>query len=152
MSRASHVTRTKGFPPLVLFFLKFSASQGVWNCEFFSESPHGDKLLQHPSAAGVDAYNRGQERRGTKMRAKTHQDKVTIFQTALSEKIRDQSSCRPAQSQAQSQTGKDSSTEVYKDNRQDKSSMQQRAESAQDGRPKTHNSHVSSSLSVFRPS
>ena len=41
-----------------------------------------------PSAAGVDAYSRGQERRGTKMRAETHQDKATIFQTALSEKIR----------------------------------------------------------------
>ena len=39
----SHVTRTKSFPPLVLFKTKFSVSQRVWNCEFFFiVPPHED--------------------------------------------------------------------------------------------------------------
>ena len=36
VSSVPHVTRTKSFPPLVLFKTKFSVSQRVWNCEFFS--------------------------------------------------------------------------------------------------------------------
>ena len=39
VSPASHVTRTKSFPPLVLFRTKFSASQRVSNAKFFSEPP-----------------------------------------------------------------------------------------------------------------
>ena len=88
VSPASHVTRTKSFPPLVLCKTKFSASQRVWNCEFFSQYPPRGIIASAPATARIRAYNRGQERHGTKMRAETHQDKATLFQTALSEKIR----------------------------------------------------------------
>ena len=88
MSPVSQYTRTKSPPPLVLFKTKFSASQRVSKRQIFSESPPTGINCFSIQRAGVAAYNRGQERRGTKMRAETHQDKVTIFQTALSEKIR----------------------------------------------------------------
>ena len=87
VSPASHVTRTKSFPPLVLCKTKFSASQRVWNCEFFSQYPPRGIIESAPETPASEPTT-GQERHGTKMRAETHQDKATLFQTALSEKIR----------------------------------------------------------------
>ena len=77
VSPALHVTRTKSFPPLVLFKTKFSASQRVSNAKFFQSPPTGINSSSVVPAS-FRRECRGQNMRRANMRSRGHQDKAGV--------------------------------------------------------------------------